>query len=323
MIQANLILMVALLIVLLVFSAFFSGSETALMSISRLRLRHLAETKPVRARLVERVLNKPERLIGTILLGNNLVNVAMSAIATAGAISVWGEKGIVYVTAVLTLVILIFAEITPKVYAKHFNERISFITAPALNGLMTLFHPVVVVVTYITGKILLLVGVDVSKIKRPLFTEEEIKTCIRMGWDEGAITGEERRMLSRVFTLNDKAVENVMIPKENMTIVDINASVDQIIRIIIKTGYTRFPVKEGDDLNIIGFVHAKDLFGLLDKRRQDNRCPTSKLSGKKTAPSRRSRRAGQRYRTSHPRGYTGGTGREYTGRARLLINDCY
>jgi Mg2+/Co2+ transporter CorB len=258
--------MVPLLIVLLAFSAFFSGSETALMAISRLRLTHLAETKPVRARLVERLLKKPERLIGTILLGNNLVNVAMSAIATAVAISLWGEKGIVYVTAVLTLVILIFAEITPKVYAKHFNERVSFITAPVLNVLMILFHPVVVVVTYITSKILLVVGIDVSKIKRPLFTEDEIKTCIKMGWDEGAITAEERKMLSRVFTLNDKTVAEVMVPKEKMTVLNIDASMTEVTNTILKTGYTRFPVSKEQDSDILGFVHAKDLFRLTGRR---------------------------------------------------------
>jgi len=148
--QAHLIYILILLVVLLGLSAFFSGSETALMAISRLRLRHLAEKRPRRAGIVERILKKPEKLIGTILLGNNLVNVAMSAIATAIAISIWGERGIVYVTVALTIVILIFAEITPKVYAKYFNERISFITAPILNVIMSIFNPVVVAVTYIS-----------------------------------------------------------------------------------------------------------------------------------------------------------------------------
>ena len=141
MMQTNPVIMVVLLIVLLAFSAFFSGSETALMAISRLRLAHLAKTKPIRAMLVERILHKPERLIGTILLGNNLVNVAMCALATAFAISLWGQKGIVYVTVILTIVILIFAEITPKVYTKYFNERVSFLTAPLLNGIMIFFQP--------------------------------------------------------------------------------------------------------------------------------------------------------------------------------------
>ena len=210
--QAHLIYILILLVVLLGLSAFFSGSETALMAISRLRLRHLAEKRPRRAGILERLLKKPEKLIGTILLGNNLVNVAMSAIATAIAISIWGERGIAYVTAVLTIVILIFAEITPKVYAKYFNERISFIIAPILNVIMVIFNPIVVVVTYISNKLLSLIGIDVSKIKRPLMTEEEVQTCIKMGWDEGAITAEERKMISRVFTLDDKTIGEVMVP---------------------------------------------------------------------------------------------------------------
>ncbi len=263
--ETNPVIMLVLLIVLLAFSAFFSGSETALMAISRLRLAHLAKTKPIRAMLVERILHKPERLIGTILLGNNLVNVAMSAIATAFAISFWGQKGIVYVTGILTIAILIFAEITPKVYAKYFNERVSFLTAPLLNGIMIFFNPVVVAVTYITNKLLLVVGVDVSKMKRPLMTEDEIKVCIEMGWDEGAISAEERKMLSRVFTLNDRTVGDVMVPKDKMTVLDINASIQETIKTIVKTGYTRFPVTRGKNLDIIGFMHAKDLFRLTEK----------------------------------------------------------
>jgi len=265
--ETNLLLMLILLLALLGCSAFFSGSETALMALSRLRLRHLAETKPVRARLVERVMEKPERLIGTILLGNNLVNVAMSAIATALAISIWGDRGIAYATGILTLVILIFAEITPKVYAKYFNERVSFITAPILNVIMIIFHPFVAVVTYISNKILYLIGVDVSKIEKPLMTEEEIHTCIRMGWHEGAITTEERRILSRVFTLNDKTVGEVMVPREKMVIIDADASAEEIYRIILDTGHTRFPVKKGRDGEIIGFLHAKDLFHFIDQKK--------------------------------------------------------
>jgi len=265
--ETDIIFMVIILVGFLGFSAFFSGSETALMAISRLRLTHLAEKKPLRAGLVKRVLEKPERLIGTILLGNNLVNVAMSAIATAVAISIWGDRGIVYATGVLTLVILIFAEITPKVYAKYFNERVSFITAPILNVIMIIFHPFVFLVTYISNKILYLIGVDVSKIEKPLMTEEEIHTCIKMGWDEGAITAEERKMLSRVFTLNDKMVGEVMVPKEKMVIIDSEASAEEIYRIILDTGHTRFPVRKGRDEEIIGFLHAKDLFHFMDQKK--------------------------------------------------------
>jgi Mg2+/Co2+ transporter CorB len=261
--ESNLIYILFVLLILLGLSAFFSGSETALMAISKLRLGHLAETMPVRVKLVERILKKPERLIGTILLGNNLVNVAMSAIATAVAISFWGERGVIYVTIVLTLVILIFAEISPKVYAKYFDERVSLITAPVLNVIMILFSPAVVAVTYITNKILLLVGVDVTKIKQPLFSEAEVLTHIRMATDEGTITAEEKKMLSRVFTLNDKTIGEVMVPKEHMTLLHIDAPLEEIVKMILKTGHTRFPVSAGKNSDIVGFIHVKDLFRLI------------------------------------------------------------
>jgi len=132
MIDFNTLILLASLILLLFFSAFFSGSETALMAVSRLRLKHLAEMRQKRVR-TERVLKEPDRLIGTILLGNNLVNVAMTALATSLAIGLWGNKGIAYVTAVLTFIILIIAEITPKVYAKYFNERVSIQVAPVMK----------------------------------------------------------------------------------------------------------------------------------------------------------------------------------------------
>ena len=267
MVGTNLIFIIIVLLVLLGFSAFFSGSETALMAISKLRLRHLAETMPLRAKLVERILKRPERLIGTILLGNNLVNVAMAAIATAIAVTLWGERGIAYVTAILTLAILIFSEITPKVYAKYFNERVSFITAPILNVIMVLFNPAVIVVTYISNKILFLMGVDVSRIKKPLMTEQEIQTCIKMGWDEGAITAAERKMLSRVFALNDKTVEEVMVPREKMTIINIDAPMDEIVKTVMKTGYSRFPISKGKDLDIVGSIHTKDFFTLIEAKK--------------------------------------------------------
>jgi putative hemolysin len=264
----HLALMVIPVIVLLGLSAFFSGSETALMAISKLRLKYLAETRPGRAKLVERILAKPERLIGTILLGNNLVNVAMSALATAAAIAIWGERGIAYVTAVLTFAILIFAEITPKVYAKYYNERVSFITAPVLNAIMIALRPAVAATTFISSRILLLMGVDVSKMKRPLMTEAEVQTCIKLGWDEGAITTEERLILSRVFTLNDKTVGETMIPKEKMTVIPANSPIESVMATILKTGHSRFPISE-NGLDITGFIHAKDLFKLVEKKRAE------------------------------------------------------
>ncbi len=258
---------VILLALLLLFSAFFAGSETALMAVNRVHLRRSARQHPRSVKLVERVLEKPEGLISTILLGNNLVNVAMSAIATAIAISVWGDTGIIYVTVALTAIILIFADITPKVYAKYHSERISIITAPALRIIMTISRPAVAVLTYISRNILLLLGIDIRKIKRPLVTEEEVKTLIDIGREEGAITADEKEILSRVFTLNDKTVGDVMIPRRRMVTLSSDSSIDQALKKIRKYGYSRYPVRKGESGEIIGFIHAKDLLGKTGHRR--------------------------------------------------------
>jgi putative hemolysin len=252
---------ILLLVVLLGCSAFFSGSETALMAVRRVRLRQMEKKYPRRVKITEGILEKPEKLIGTILLGNNLVNIAMSAIATAIAISLWGDTGIVYVTIVLTIIILIFAEITPKIYAKYHNDTFSINTAPVLRVIMTIFNPVVVVATFIAQKLLLLVGIDISKAKRPLVTEAEVKTMIEMGREEGTITAEEKKILSRVFTLNDKTVGEVMVAKKDVVTLSSDDSIDQSLKTIKKRGYSRYPVRKGNTQEIIGFIHAKDLLG--------------------------------------------------------------
>jgi putative hemolysin len=249
------------LFLLLVFSAFFAGSETALMAVSRLRLRQLSKTQPNRVKAVEKILNRPEKLIGTILLGNNLVNIAMSAIATAIAISIWGNAGIIYVTVGLTIIILIFADTTPKVYAKYHNADISLWVSPYLRVIMAIFNPIVIVMTYITTRLLIVLGIDIKKTKHQLVTEAEVKTLINLGWEDGVITSDEKRILSRVFTLNDKTVEEIMIPKKQAVVLRTDLSIEQAIITIKKSGYSRYPVKKGKSDEIIGFIYARDLLG--------------------------------------------------------------
>jgi Mg2+/Co2+ transporter CorB len=249
------------IVLLLGCSAFFSGSETALMTVNRIRLRQLGKKYMRSERMVEGILVRPERLIGTILLGNNLVNVAMSAIATYLAIQWWGNNGVAYVTVVLTILILIFAEITPKVYARYHSERISVLTAPILKGIMTIFQPVTTGVTWVTQKLLLVLGIDISKMKRTAMTEAEVKTAINIGWEEGSITAEEKEMLFRIFTLNDKSVADVMIPKKRMVTLRSDYTIDQALRTIKRYGFSRYPVRKGRTQEIIGFIHAKDLLG--------------------------------------------------------------
>ncbi|TET38275.1 MAG: DUF21 domain-containing protein [Planctomycetota bacterium] len=260
-----LFLLAIALLVLLFLSAFFAGSETALMVVSKLRLRVMAESKPRRVKIIEGVLAKPEKLIGTILLGNNLVNIAMSAIATALAISIWGNRGIVYVTAVLTIVILIFADITPKIYSKYYNEPVSLWTAPIMKFLVFILGPFVWLATSVSNLLLRLLGIDVRKMKKPLMTESEIRMCIKMGWDDGTITEDERKMLARVFTLNDKKVGEVMVPKDKMVTIAEDSGLKQAIDTIMHKGMTRIPVTGTEKDEIVGILHAKDLFRHIEE----------------------------------------------------------
>jgi putative hemolysin len=186
----------------------------------------------------------------------------MTAVATSLAISMWGQRGVAYVTVVLTLLILIFAEITPKVYAKYYNERVSFFSAPILRFLMIALGPLSTAITWLSGKMLLLVGIDLRKFKRPPFTEAEIKAAIAMSWEDKTISPDEVKLLGRVFSFDDKTVADAMIPLKKMTTLEVSTPVDDIIETIKRTGYTRLPVTDKETQEIIGFLHAKDLFKL-------------------------------------------------------------
>jgi putative hemolysin len=255
------VILYIVLLVLLGCSAFFSGSETALMAVSRVRLRQLAKRHTRSVKIVEGILEKPENLISTILLGNNLVNVAMSAIATVIAVSYWGDRGIIYVTVALTVILLIFAEITPKVYAKYHSQRISLVTAPIIKVIMTVFRPITIGVTWVVQKLLLLLGIDITRVKRSIVTEAEVKALINISWEDGSISGEEKDMLGRIFTLNDKAVADVMVPKKRLVTLSSDYTIDQALKTVKRNGYSRYPVRSGKSQEIIGFIHAKDLLG--------------------------------------------------------------
>jgi putative hemolysin len=262
---SHLVLVFLLMGLLLAASAFFSGAETALMSVSRLRLRYLAHYEPQRVSRVEHVLQYPERLIGTILVGNNLVNVALSAIATALAVAAWGEAGIAYVTAMLTITILVFAEISPKVYSKYFNERVSLAAAPAIKVTMTLLKPLVLVVSTASNGLLRMLGVDIRRVGRPVLSEEEVKACIQIGGEDGSITQEETGLLSRVFSLNDVPVSDVMVPREKITFVDERATLPELTDTVASSGHSRFPVVRTGSEEVIGVIHAKDLLKYVDE----------------------------------------------------------
>jgi putative hemolysin len=257
---------IILLIVLLGASAFFAGSETALMAVSRLRLRQLRRDHPRRVGIVEGILRRPDRLISTVLLGNNLVNIGMSALATAAAISLWGDRGVIYVTVGLTIIILIFADITPKVYARYHSDRVSLLAGPVLRGMMAVSRPIVAAATWAAGRVLQLAGIRLREAPPGTVTEAEVKAMINLGREDRGITAAEQAMLNRVFTLNDRTIRDVMVPRDRMVTLNAGDTIDHTLAVIRRTGFTRYPVRDKDGGEFIGALHAKDLLGKTGRR---------------------------------------------------------
>ena len=254
---------IAGLVLLLALSGFFSGSETALIAVSRYRLGYLANRGDRRAAAVRSLVSDPERLLSTILVGNNFANIAASALATMIAIRLAGEEGAIYATVVMTLLILVFSDIAPKTLAARHPERVSFWVAPPIGLLVKLLHPIASAAVAVANVALWFFGNPPSG--STVVSEEEIKGMIFLGEDELAIAREKRLMLHGVFRLSDLTVEDVMIPRTKVVAIDIDASPRQIIDVIRRSGYTRFPVCRGTLDDIVGVLNSKDVFKYLER----------------------------------------------------------
>jgi len=246
-----------ILITLFLLSAFFSGSETALMAVNHWRIHHLAKTDK-RAHLVKEILKNPDKLIGTLLFCNNLVNVASSAIATALCLSIFGQRGIAYATAGMTLGLLIFAEITPKTLASYYPEKFAFMGIKLIRILISTCYPIVFILTWITNKVLNFFKLTRST-DQALFTEEEVETMLELGTKAGIIEPEQQEMLTGILKLDEITVKEIMVPFKKMVSVDYEASYSEVLEIIRQTNYSRYPVYRDDPGNIIGFIHVRDL----------------------------------------------------------------
>lgn len=248
------IFFVLLAVVFLLFcSAFFSGSETALTAASRARLTFLAEQGCKWAKQVLTLRDKKEHLIGTILIGNNLVNILSTALTTSLLTFLFGPAGILYATIGLTIIVVIFAEILPKTAALQNSEKLAVLVAPIFNVLTKLLRPI----TWITSKVvnitLHVFGVDSKKDNGD--SEEELKGAISLHDDKF-----EKEMLNGVLTLDDQTVSSVMVPIERMVMVDIDLDDDDFIASVIDSQHTRLPVYQYEKSNIIGIVKTKNLF---------------------------------------------------------------
>jgi len=245
------------LIFLIGASAFFSGSETALMAVDRWRIRHLSR-KRRRARLVEKTLREPEKFIGTILLGNNLVNVASSALATWMAISLVGEGGVIWATLIMTLIILVFAEITPKTIAAYYPEQMAILIVRPIYGLIKVLYPVVRVLSAVSNVLIML-----ARLEKPgpgaLAGIEEIATMIKVGAEEGILKKREEEMLQAVLALDSITVESVMIPTRDMVAFEVNTPYDEVLTRTKNSEFSRYPIYKEDKGEVVGFIHIRDL----------------------------------------------------------------
>jgi Mg2+/Co2+ transporter CorB len=248
---------------LVLLSAFFSGSETALTATSRARMHEMERRGDRRAGIVNVLRETPERLIGSILLGNNLVNILASALATTLFVRLFGDAGVVYATLVMTTLVLIFGEVMPKTYALSHPDRFALAVSPILRFLVMVFAPVVMGVEYIVKWALRGLGVDTSKAENVLSARDELRGVINLQHKEGAVVKQHRDMLGGILDLKELELSDVMVHRTKMHTIDGAQPLNEIIEELLKTGHTRIPVWTGDPDNIIGVLHAKDLFAAL------------------------------------------------------------
>jgi putative hemolysin len=254
---------ILLLIGLALASFFLSASETSLISLNKIRLRHMVAQGFKRAKIAQRLVTNLDKVITAILVGNNFVNVAISAIVTAIFVGFLGFRwGVIAATFATSLFILIFCEITPKILAIKLTERIVLLTAPLMVVLIRVFSPLIGVFTGISHLILRILKINPSK-RSPLITEEELKLMIEVGKEEGVLSDQERRMLHRIFQFGDTRIKEVMIPKEKMVAVDFKADPEKLLDVFVEQGHARLPVYEGSLDRIVGVVYARDLLYIL------------------------------------------------------------
>ncbi len=258
----------ALLILFLLLSAFFSSSETAFTSLQRIKVEHMVDMKVRGASRISRMIKKPEKLLSTILLGNNLMNTAAAALATVLAVSFWGERGILYATIGVTALLLVFSETTPKTIAFHNAERLSLALARPIEVLSWLFIPFVAALSWIASGLTKMIGG--TPIPRSLASPEEIRTMISVGHKEGTVEEAEAEMLHKVFDFGDRPVREVMIPRPEVVAIEQGSKIADFLTLYAESPLSRFPVYQENMDNVIGTLSVKDILMALAKGTIDN-----------------------------------------------------
>ena len=267
----ELIILFISILLLLILSGFFSGSETALTASTRSRLTGLSNKGHKNAKTAIDLLNKRESLIGAILLGNNLVNILASALATSLSIKIFGDTGVAYAVIVMTALIVIFAEILPKTYALTNSEKLALTVSPIFRPIVYLLWPVTWVMEKIVFFILSIFKIKLEKNMRVLSVEDEIRGTLDLHHKEGRLYKSDKDMVTGVLDLAEVTVEDVMVHRSNMFTVNIDDDPKNILNSVINSSFTRIPVWQNNDENIIGIIHSKHLLKIMSQNRDITR----------------------------------------------------
>ena len=246
------------IVLMILLSAFFSSAETAMTTVNRIRIQALIEQGDKRAIILDKVISNSSKMLSTILIGNNIVNISASSLMTTLTIQVLGNVYVGAATGVLTLIILLFGEITPKTLASLHAEKIALSYAKIIYFLTVILTPVVFIVGKLGNGVMYLLRVDPNAKANPM-TELELRTLVNVSQEDGVIEREEKQMIYNVFDFGDSAAKDVMIPRIDMTFVDINSTYDELMEIFREDMHTRFPVYEENTDNIVGIINIKDL----------------------------------------------------------------
>ena len=247
-----------ILIILICLSAFFSSAETSMTTVNKIRIQALADQGDKKAQTLLKVIEDSGKLLSTILIGNNIVNISASSLATTLTMRLFGNAAVSISTGIITLLVLIFGEITPKTLATVHAEKMALSYAKIIHILMFILTPVIFIVNKLAQGVLTLMRIDASA-KGNTITEHELRTLVNVGHEEGVIESEERQMIYNVFDFGDSQAEDVMIPRIDVTFADVNSSYEDLVALFRNEKHTRFPVFEDTTDNIIGIVNVKDL----------------------------------------------------------------
>lgn len=260
----------AVLLLLLGLSAFFSSAETALTTVNKIRVLTLAEEGDKRALRLQKVLDEPSKMLSAILIGNNIVNMSLSSLGTVIATKAFGSAGAGIATGILTFLVLVFGEITPKTCATLSAEKLSLGFAGVVYGWMQIATPLIFIINAFSMGVLKLLRVDPNK-RSDIYTEDEIRTIVEVSHQDGAIESEERKMINNVFDLDDHLAKDIMVPRVDMTFLNVNATYGETIEVYRENLFTRLPVYEEHRDNILGILNVKDLILYEDKEHFDVR----------------------------------------------------